>query len=69
MTPFNYPSRIPCTKTPNLTLTYSILNIFSNLFKKILTTDNDKFDDDVQSYLRIKTPRRCLYLEKGSLSS
>jgi hypothetical protein len=45
MTPFNYPSSILCTKALNFTLTYSILNIFFNFFKKILTTDNDKFDD------------------------
>jgi hypothetical protein len=57
MTPFNYPSSILYVKTLEFTLTYSILNIFFNLFKKILTTDNDKSDHDVQSYLRIKTPR------------
>jgi hypothetical protein len=39
----NYPSSILCTKLLNFNLTYSRLNIFLNLFKKILTTDNDKF--------------------------
>ena len=46
MTSLNLTSSILCIKTPNFSLTYYKLNVFINLFKKILTTDSDKFDDN-----------------------
>ena len=49
MTAFNYPSSILCIKTLNIALAESRFIIFLYLFKKILTTDNDKFDDYVSS--------------------